>query len=198
MNKETFLRELRKELSGLPQEDIDERISFYSEMIDDRVEDGTPEADAVDKIGTVDAVKGQIMSEIPLAKLVRERVKPKRSLNVWEIVLLVLGSPVWIPLMIAAGAILLAVYIVIWAAVICVFAADLSLAAAALAGAAGIVLYLKAGNPAGALFSFGTGAACAGLAILLVFASAWLTKAVVKMTGRVLLGIKTSFVGREA
>ena len=34
MNKDQFLEELRKKLSGLPQEDIDERVAFYSEMID--------------------------------------------------------------------------------------------------------------------------------------------------------------------
>ena len=29
MNKEQFLDELRRELSGLPQEDTEERIAFY-------------------------------------------------------------------------------------------------------------------------------------------------------------------------
>ena len=48
MNKEEFLSELRTKLSGLPQEDIEERISFYSEMIDDRMEDGISEEEAVE------------------------------------------------------------------------------------------------------------------------------------------------------
>ena len=39
MNKQEFLAELRKRLSGLPQADIEERIVFYSEMIDDRTEE---------------------------------------------------------------------------------------------------------------------------------------------------------------
>lgn len=198
MNKDAFLSELKKRLSGLPQEDIDERISFYSEIIDDRIEDGITEEDAVAGIGSVDSVVEQIMLEIPLAKLVREKVKPKRSLKAWELVLLVLGSPVWIPLIIAAVVVILAIYIVIWAVVVCVYATDLSLAAGAVAGIAGIVIYLKAGNPAGALFSFGTAAACAGLAILLFFACVWITKAVLKLTDRMLLGTKISFIGKEA
>lgn len=198
MNKERFLDELRHRLSGLPQEDIEERIAFYSEMIDDRMEDGVSEKDAVSGIGSVDAIVDQIMSEIPLAKLVKEKVRPKRSLKAWEIVLLVLGAPLWIPLVIAAIAVLFSVYVVIWAVVICVYAADFSLAAGALAGIVGIFAYLKAGNPVGALFSFGTGIACAGLAILLFFVCIWITKAVVKLTGRMLLGIKTSFIGKEA
>ena len=39
MNKEEFLNALRSALAGLPQEDIEERLAFYSESIDDRVED---------------------------------------------------------------------------------------------------------------------------------------------------------------
>ena len=149
MDKNAFLDELREKLSGLPEEDIEERVAFYREMIDDRIEDGVPEEEAVEGVGTVDSVVEQIMSEIPLSKLVREKVKPKRSLKAWEIVLLVLGSPVWIPLLVAAAAVVFAVYIVIWAVVICVYAVDLSLAAGAIAGMAGIFIYLKAGNPAG-------------------------------------------------
>ena len=34
MNKQEFLAQLRKGLSGLPKEDIDERLTFYSEMME--------------------------------------------------------------------------------------------------------------------------------------------------------------------
>ena len=39
MTKQEFLAELRRGLSGLPQNDIEERLNFYSEMIDDRMEE---------------------------------------------------------------------------------------------------------------------------------------------------------------
>ncbi len=198
MNKNQFLEELRRRISGLPQEDIDERLAFYSEMIDDRMEDGLTEEEAVASLGTVDSVVDQIMSEIPLTKIVKERVRPKRQMKAWEVVLLVLGAPVWIPLIIAACAVVLAVYIVIWAVVISVYAVDLSAAAGAAGGLAGIFIYLKAGNPAGSLFSAGAAIAFAGLAILLFFVCKWITKAVLKLTGRIFLGIKTSFAGKEA
>ena len=198
MNKDQFLEELRKKLSGLPQEDMDERLAFYSEMIDDRMEEGITEEEAIASLGTVDSVVEQIMSEIPLTKLVKEKVKPKRKMKAWEVVLLVLGAPVWIPLIIAALAIILSVYIVIWAVVISVYAVDLSAAAGAAGGLAGIFIYLRAGNPAGMLFSFGTAIAFAGLTILLFFACKWITKAVIDLTGRIFSGIKRSFVGKEA
>ena len=47
MNKQEFLSQLRKGLAGLPQNDIEERLAFYGEMIDDRIEEGLSEEEAV-------------------------------------------------------------------------------------------------------------------------------------------------------
>ena len=197
MNKEKFLDELRNRLSGLPQEDIEERIAFYEEMIDDRMEDGVSEEEAVSRIGSVENIARQIMSEIPLTKLVQEKVKPKRNLRAWEIVLLVLGSPLWISLLISVLAAIFSVYVAIWSVVLVVYAFDLTFAMGVLACIVGILIFLGEGNPGGALFSLGAGIVCAGLAILLFFVCIWITKAVVKLTGKILLGIKTLFVGKK-
>lgn len=197
MNKENFLNGLREKLSGLPQEDIEERIAFYNEMINDRMEDGLSEEEAIEAIGSVDSVVEQIMSEIPLSTLVKKKVTPKRKLKAWEILLLILGAPVWIPLVISVGAVMFSVYAVVWAVVICLYAADITSAAGLFVGLAGIVVYLRAGNPVGALFSAGMGMASVGLAILLFFACIWLTKAVINATGKLILGIKISFVGNK-
>ena len=99
--------------------------------------------------------------------------------------------------MIGAVSVILSVYAVIWVAVICTYVVDFSLTASAIAGMAGIIAYLKAGNPAGALFSVGLGVACAGLAILLFFGCGWITKHLIQATNKLLLGIKISFVGKE-
>jgi len=197
MNKEIFLTELREKLFGLPQDDIEERIAFYNEMINDRMEDGLTEEEAVGEIGSVDSVVEQIMEEIPLSALVKEKVKPKRKLKTWELVLLILGSPLWIPLLMSAIAVILTLYAVIWAVVIFVYATDLALAGSTVMGLAGILSYLKQINFIGALFSAGFGMTSAGLAILLFFACVWITKSIIKATGKLLLGIKISFVGKE-
>ena len=47
MNKQEFLDELRKGLCGLPENDVDERLDFYSEMIDDLTEDCLSQEEAV-------------------------------------------------------------------------------------------------------------------------------------------------------
>lgn len=59
MNKQEFLKELRGRLAGLPEEDIDERLTFYGEMIEDRMEEGLSEAEAVSAIGSVDEIVTQ-------------------------------------------------------------------------------------------------------------------------------------------
>ena len=47
MNKQKFLAELRKGLFGLPQDDIEERLTFYSEMLDDIMKNGEYQANSV-------------------------------------------------------------------------------------------------------------------------------------------------------
>ena len=194
MNKQEFLAELRKSLSGLPQADIEERIVFYSEMIDDRTEEGSTEEGAVAAIGSVDDVVSQIFSETPLTKLVKEKVKPNRALKAWEIALLILGSPIWLPLLLAAAIIVLAVYIVIWSVIITLYAVDLTFAAGGIAGIAAILTYIANGNIPGALLFFGAGFVSAGLAILLFFGFNQITKYILLLSRKFLLNIKALFI----
>ena len=198
MGKAEFMEMLRKRLAGLPQAEIEERLAFYNEMIDDRIEDGLTEEEAVAEVGPVEDVVNQIMSEIPLTALVREKVRPKRTLRVWEIILLVLGSPIWLSLLIAVFAVGLSLYIVLWSVVVCLWTVTLSLAAGGFACLFEVFVYQKAGNLGGAIFAGGTALACAGLAILMFFASVAATKGIARLTKKMILGIKSWFVGKEA
>jgi uncharacterized membrane protein len=198
MNKEAFLAELGGRLSGLPEEELAERLSFYREMIEDRVADGQSEEEAVAAIGTVEDIAQQITAEVPLGKIVGEKVRRNRPHKGWEIALLILGAPLWLPLLIAGLAIVLSVYVVLWALVISLWAVDLSLGAAAAGCVVSAVPYLRAGSLAGAGTAVGAGLICAGLAILLFHLCVWLTKAVIAAAGKTLLGIKASLMKKEA
>ena len=103
MRKQEFIFELWKKLSDLPKGEVEERLSFYSEMIDDRMEDGLPEEEAVSEIGSPDEIAAQIMGDIPLSKIVKEKIKPKRKLSALEIVQLVVGFPLSFPLLIVVS-----------------------------------------------------------------------------------------------
>ncbi len=51
MNKEQFLASLRARLIGLPQADLERTLQYYREMIDDRIEEGMSEYQAVADVG---------------------------------------------------------------------------------------------------------------------------------------------------
>ncbi|MBQ6453990.1 MAG: DUF1700 domain-containing protein [Coriobacteriales bacterium] len=197
MNKQEFLVRLQQGLAGLPQDDVTERMVFYSEMIDDRVEDGLTEEEAVAQVGSVDDIVVQIIQETPITKLVREAVKPKRSLRAWEIVLLVLGSPLWIPLLVAAFAIVLSIYVVIWAVIISLWAVELALALSSLACMAWGFMSVIRGDALQATAAFGAGFVLAGVSILLFYGCLAASKGAVALTKKVALWIKSLFIKKE-
>ena len=92
MTKNEFLTELRVALAGLPEEDIEKSLEYYSEMIDDRVEDGLPEGEAVADLGSIEDIRKQILKDIPITKIIKEKVKPKRSFGGWEIAVIIIGG----------------------------------------------------------------------------------------------------------
>ena len=198
MSKQEFLECLRKGLSGLPREDIEERVTFYSEMIDDRMEEGITEEEAVAAVGTVDEIVKQVVAETPLAKIAKERIKPKRRLRAGEIVLLVLGSPIWLSLLIAAFAIILAVYIVVWSVVICLWAVFGSLIGCAFGGVVAGVVFACSGNVLAGIAMLAAGIVCAGLSIFMFYGCKAATKGVLLLTKKMAFGIKSLFVGKEA
>lgn len=43
MNKQEYLEAIRSRISAMPADDVNRFMDYYSEMIDDRVEDGLSE-----------------------------------------------------------------------------------------------------------------------------------------------------------
>lgn len=68
MKKQEFLTALWKQLSDLPNDDVERSLDYYSEMIDDRMEAGMSEEDAVAEIGSVEDVAKQIAADAPKGK----------------------------------------------------------------------------------------------------------------------------------
>ena len=166
MTKREFTVRLGSMLSGLPKRDIDERISFYCEMIDDKIEDGMSEEEAVANLGSIEDIAAEIREGVPLVNLVKEKFKPKRGLSAWEIVLLVLGSPIWLSLLVAAVAIVFSLYAVLWSAVLSLWAVFVSLAAVGVAGtASGVILIFTDGALTGLVLISGS-LVSAGISIL--------------------------------
>ena len=196
MTKSDFVSALREHLSGLPEADIRRSTDYYSEIIEDRMEDGVDEQQAVAALGPIDEIASQILMDTPLTKLVKARVKPSRALRAWEIIFLILGSPIWLSLLIAAVCVILAVYTVLWAVIVVFYAVVMSFAAATIAGVGGAFMFAIMGNALSALGIFGVGLVCAGLAILLFFGVNALTVLFVRLSRIILHRIKSCFINK--
>ena len=197
MNKQEYIAALRQGLSGLPIDDAEERLNFYSEMIDDQVEEGKSEEEAVAEIGSAEDVVAQILSEVPLSKIVKKKMKSRR-LRSWEIVLLAVGSPVWLSLGVAAFAVVLSLYAVLWSLVISAWAVFASCAGCAVGGIAGGVLLICTDSLMGGLFLIFASLVAAGLSIFLFFGCRKAVVWAVKLTERMAFGIKRLFIRKGA
>lgn len=197
MDKESYLARLREALRALPKADVEESLAYYTELIEDRMEDGLGEAEAVGQLPAPEDAAQEILLSQPLARIVAARVKPKRRLGVWEIVLLVLGSPVWLPLLLTFAVLVLTAYLLVWVVALVLWTVDLSAAVGAVGGLAGMLGGILQRNMYTELFAVGAALACAGLAILLFFAALWSTRACARLGKALLRSLKAQLIGRE-
>lgn len=198
MTKQDFLAALREALTGLPPGDVEERVGFYAEMIDDRMEDGLSEAEAVAAIGSVEEIILQIVDDYPIGKLVKQKISPKRRLNTWEIVLLVVGSPIWLSLLIALFAVLAALYVSLWAVIVSLWAVFASLAGGAVGGLVGGIGCVCGGYVPSGLAMVAAALVCGGLSIFAFFGCKAATKGTARLTKKMVLAIKKACMRKEA
>ena len=194
MNKQEYLEAIRSRISAMPADDVNRFMDYYSEMIDDRVEDGLSEEEAVADMGSPDAAVEQILEDMPLTKLVKEKIKPKHELKAWEVVLIVLGSPVWIPLLITALVLLLTLWIVAFALLIPFYAVVLSFVAAGIGGLICAIPLFIANSPYTAVLMLGAALIGIGIAILFVVSVKPVTVGIFKVCKASVNGIKRMFV----
>lgn len=195
MTKNEYLSALRKKLSQLPKDDIEEYADYYAEMIDDRIEEGMTEEEAVAAVGSADAAAEKILSEFPSSRIEKEKTSFGK-LKAWHIILIILGAPVWLPLIVAAISAVVSVVVSVVSVIISLYAASLSLGIGAVAGICMIASYIAAANYIGAVFVLGSSFFCAGCAILLFALLFKLTKRLIALC-RKILGLINSAFGRK-
>lgn len=152
MNKLEFINALGEKLTLLPPAEVSGILDYYVESIDDRIEDGLDEAAAIDSLGPIDELAVKILAEqealVPPSAPEPPKfdwepepahdVPPepkKRRMSPGVIVLLVLGSPVWLTLLLGFGCAALGIYIAVWAVIGSLFIAAAALILAGVIGA---------------------------------------------------------------
>ena len=117
MTKKEFLSRLRRSLSSLSRGEVRDSLSFYGEIIDDKIEEGFSERDAVASIGDIEEIVAQILKENGIER----KPEKTKSLTSGQVLMLILGFPVWLPLLIAGIAVMWSIEIALWAVEIPLF-----------------------------------------------------------------------------
>ena len=102
MSEKEYLKKLKRRLSPLKKKDRDSLLDFYKEMIEDKMENGKTEYEAVSELEPVETVAERTLDEYGINRN-DPKVKLKTRLSPLAIVLIIVGSPLWIGL--AAGAV---------------------------------------------------------------------------------------------
>ncbi len=181
MNKMQFLQAVREKTVKLPLSEVNRLLEYYNEMIDEAMEEGISEEEAIARLGTWEEICAQIedfataepMQEDSVseeAQMPEQKPKKRISLPMWAIVLLILTSPVWGAIVLALGiavfAVIVALVVTGGALVISLFAVVLSLAVVGVVGIPAAVVLFFTGSIATGLLSLGGGLVCGGFAIL--------------------------------
>lgn len=197
MNKTEFMTELSRRLSGLSNEDIKKSLAYYNEIIEDSKEDGMSEQEAVASLGDIDEIATQIVMDTPITKLVKEKVKHRRTLRTWEIILIILGSPIWVSIGIAVVSVIFSLYISVWAIVFSLFVTVFALFVSAFAFLIAAVWLLFTKAFAQSALLVGAAFVIAGITILLYLGTYYTAKGIAILTKNIFKSIKKSFVKKE-
>ena len=168
-------------------------------MIDDRIEDGMDEKEAIKDIGGVDEVYRQIVDAIPLRTIAKAKLRKKRrrTMKAWSIILLIIGFPVWGSILIALLAAWAVVYVCLWIVAICIWIVFAALIIGSQIGFIASLISLIANNTTYAAYIFGASLMAAGLTIIFFYLGKLAFKGMGKLTKLTIKGLKNMLIGRR-
>ncbi|MEA4895005.1 MAG: DUF1700 domain-containing protein [Oscillospiraceae bacterium] len=167
MTKTEYLKRLKRALRPVVNEERAKSIAYFSEVIDDRMEEGVSEENAVAELEGTEEAAVRIIAEARA----QGQLKQKRS--AWEITLIVLGFPLWFPVLLTISLTVLVIYSLIWVIIGALFLASAALAVSGLAGL--IALFVYSGSSAGFAI-FGMGLAGTGLGVAMFIPVLYIAK----------------------
>lgn len=199
MNKAEFLHTLDQRLTSLAESDRTRSVNYFAEIIDDRVEEGMSEEEAVAELESIDDIVERILSEKEDAEgeQAAQVSQKARRFPLWlTILLLVLGSPVWVPLFLTVISVTATLYICLWMVLSCLYLSAVFLVIGGIAGFLVVVPTVVSYGVPSAVFLAGAAFGCIGMGILLFFPATWFAKWVVKLTKWCVLKLGEMFTAK--
>ncbi len=197
MDKLDFIRKLRKGLDGIPDDDVNHWCEYYSEIIYDRIDEGMSEEEAVSTLGDPEVIVKDILSDVPIATLVKRKVKKNGTAHGFGIAAIIIGAVVWLPILVALIAVLFSLYITLWSLVVSVWATAISFFAASFGTLFISVRYLVETGVYEFMLTLGVTFVLVGVGIFSTLFSKLITKALVSLTKLCMRKLKLLFVGKE-
>lgn len=197
MTRAEFLDELKNLIKDYPAEETEKSIEYYGEMIDDRIEDGMSEEDAVKSLGDIKDIAKEI--EMPIKTIVKKKVKEKKEdkTPTWVVVLLIIGFPVWAPLLLGLGITAFSLYIALWSIVLAFWAVDAALFLAVIAGLLAIGITMIKGSMLSAIIYFGVTLVLIGLALLGLIGCFYASKGLAALFAAIFKSIKKKLISKN-
>ncbi|WMJ21816.1 DUF1700 domain-containing protein [Paludicola sp. MB14-C6] len=190
MLTQDFLYQLSIKLQPLPPQEKDKALSYYAELISDKIENGEQEQDIIASFGNIDELAQSILAEnniYPKAK--------KKPIHPVIIVLLILFSPVIFGLTVAVAS-------VIFSFLVAGFAFSLSFLLTALALALGGIFsfftsfFVITANPILCFMQIGASFILLGLAIFFGIGGFYIGKGIYMLTSLTANKVKLLFQKR--
>lgn len=171
MNRAEFIEVLRKELVSLKKAERDKFINYYEEIINDYIENGLTEEEVIEKVGNPKIIAKNILN-------VQGNVEfeaPSINSKIINIILLILGFPLWGSLLFAGLMLILSGLIIVW---FVPFASGVSAIAFFAAGLLSIVAtpFMIADVLSVGIVQLGMGISSIGVSFLLAMATIYLSK----------------------
>lgn len=97
MNKTKYLKKLYRKVYFVSKEERQSIVDYYSEIIDDLMENGKSEESAVSELESPEVIASNYRKQQK-----NERVESEKQIPTWFWIALIAGSPIWLGLLCAA------------------------------------------------------------------------------------------------
>ena len=188
MIKSAFIDTLRASLESLNKDERDKFISYYEEIIEDYKESGLTEQEVINKIGSPQSIANNILSEQDTISI----NMPSFNSKILNIILLVLGFPLWGSLLLTVVLLILSAYIVIWCVPFTTGVSAIAFFVAALVSIIGSP-FMMSDTLAVGVVQLGLGISSVGISILLGLITIYLSKHFIAITKKLTYKVLKSF-----
>ncbi len=183
--RDEFFTQLGQGLYRLPQEDKQRFLAYYVEILEDYLENGSTEQEALEKMGSPQDIAREIQEElrasqdpepVPAPPARHSRFSPMR-------IVILASLPFWGTLLLCAATFLMCLILVIWCLPLVTAAFTLAGTLTGIVSLIGAPMLLSGSAPVGVI-QLGMGLALLGLALLMGVAAVQSTWGCARLTKR--------------